>query len=166
MPDSPMRGTSRRWILRDPSEQSWQIEVEERNREKTALITPDGLYDFEIIPCGILFRIGNFSSCNGDSVGSIKWQTCLVYPDSFVVFTTIFNKHVQRLKAVLDAIESSALTLKPQLCWSAFQDQLFRIRIISKDGVRPDLQKPAAISYFPQLRDKKAIGRFSGFCAY
>ncbi|GFT78961.1 hypothetical protein TNCV_3093451 [Trichonephila clavipes] len=30
----------------------WQIEVDERYREKTAFITPDGLYKFKVIPFG------------------------------------------------------------------------------------------------------------------
>lgn len=31
----------------------WQIEVDERDREKTAFVTPDGLYEFKVLPFGL-----------------------------------------------------------------------------------------------------------------
>ncbi|KAM7287924.1 retrovirus-related Pol polyprotein from transposon 17.6 [Ixodes scapularis] len=31
----------------------WQIEVDERDREKTAFVTPDGLYEFKVMPFGL-----------------------------------------------------------------------------------------------------------------
>lgn len=31
----------------------WQIEVDERNRDKRAFVTPDGLYEFEVMPFGV-----------------------------------------------------------------------------------------------------------------
>ena len=31
----------------------WQIEVDEKDREKTAFITPDGLYEFQVMPFGL-----------------------------------------------------------------------------------------------------------------
>lgn len=31
----------------------WQIEVDKRDREKTAFITPDGLYEFKVMPFGL-----------------------------------------------------------------------------------------------------------------
>ena len=31
----------------------WQIEVDERDHEKTAFVTPDGLYEFKVMPFGL-----------------------------------------------------------------------------------------------------------------
>ena len=31
----------------------WQIEVDEKDKEKTAFVTPDGLYEFNVMPFGL-----------------------------------------------------------------------------------------------------------------
>lgn len=144
----------------------WQIEVDERDREKTAFITPDGLYEFKVMPFGLCSAPATFQRVMDTVLAGLKWQTCLVYLDDVVVFAASFEEHLRRLKAVLDAIKLSGLTLKPEKCRFAYHELLFLGHIISKDGVRPDPQKTAAIANFPQPHDKKAVRRFLGLCAY
>ncbi|KAK8771367.1 hypothetical protein V5799_025390 [Amblyomma americanum] len=144
----------------------WQIEVVEKDREKTAFITPDGLYEFKVMPFGLCSAPATFQRVMDTVLAGLKWQTCLVYLDDVVVFAANFDNHLRRLATVLEAIESSGLTLKPEKCRFAYDELLFLGHIISKSGVHPDPQKTAAIAEFPQPIDKKAVRRFLGMCAY
>lgn len=55
---------------------------------------------------------------------------------------TSFVEHMNRLKAVSDAIKFPRLTQ----CRFAYEGLLFLTQIISKDNVHPDLQKTGAIA--------------------
>ncbi|KAM7307501.1 hypothetical protein ISCGN_011137 [Ixodes scapularis] len=63
----------------------WQVEVDERDREKTAFVTPDGLYEFKVMPFGLCTVPATFQ-CVMDTVpAGLKWQSCLVSIDDVVV---------------------------------------------------------------------------------
>lgn len=144
----------------------WQIEVDERDREKTAFITPDGLYEFKVMPFGLCSAPATFQRVMDTVLADLKWQTCLVYLDDVVVFAPNFDEHLRRLEAVFMAIKSSGLTLKAEKCRFAYEELKFLGHVISSEGVRPDPQKTAAVANFPQPRDKKSVRRFLGLCAY
>lgn len=56
----------------------WQIEVDERDREKTAFVTPDGLYEFKVLPFGLCSAPATFQRMMDTVLAGLKWQTCLV----------------------------------------------------------------------------------------
>lgn len=144
----------------------WQIEVDERDREKTAFITPDGLYEFKVMPFGLCTAPATFQRVMDTVLAGLKWQTCLVYLDDVVIFSNTFDEHLQRLRAVLQAITNAGLTLKPTKCRFGYRELKFLGHIVSSEGIRPDPQKTDAVAAFPTPTDKKTIRQFLGLCAY
>lgn len=96
----------------------------------------------------------------------LKWHSCLVYLDDVVVFAATFEEHLKRLEAVLEALRSANLTLKPEKCHFGYEELKFLGHVVSADGVQPDPDKTSAVAAFPTPRDKKAVRRFLGLCAY
>lgn len=144
----------------------WQIEVDERDREKTAFVTPDGLYEFRVLPFGLCSAPATFQRMMDTVLAGLKWQSCLVYLDDVVVFSATFDDHLKRLRQVLDAIRSANLTLKPQKCHFGYKELMFLGHVVSAEGVSPDPAKTAAVATFPTPTDKKGVRRFLGLCAY
>lgn len=144
----------------------WQIEVDERDREKTAFVTPDGLYEFKVLPFGLCSAPATFQRMMDTVLSGLKWQSCLVYLDDVVIFSATFDQHVERLRTVLEAISSAGLTIKPQKCHFGFHELLFLGHVVSSEGIRPDPEKTAAVEKFPRPTDKRAVRRFLGLCAY
>lgn len=134
----------------------WQIEVDERDREKTAFVTPDGLYEFKVLPFGLCSAPATFQRMMDSVLTGLKWQTCLVYLDDVVVFSTTFEEHLSRLRKVLEAVRSAGLSLKPEKCHFGFTELKFLGHVVSAEGVRPDPEKTAPVASFPVPRDKKA----------
>ena len=89
----------------------WQIEVDEKDREKTAFITPDGLYEFQVMPFGLCNAPATFQWMMDLVLADLKWTTCLVYLDDVIVFSTAFLQHLERLESVLRCIQEAGLTL-------------------------------------------------------
>lgn len=144
----------------------WQIEVDERDREKTAFITPDGLYEFKVLPFGLCSAPATFQRMMDTVLGGLKWKSCLVYLDDVVVFSETFEEHLVRLREIFEAIRSAQLSLKPEKCHFAYEELKFLGHVVSYEGVRPDPDKTAAVASFPIPTDKKTIRRFLGLCAY
>lgn len=144
----------------------WQIEVDERDREKTAFVTPDGLYEFKALPFGLCCAPATFQRMMDSVLSGLKWQSCLVYLDDVVVFSATFEQHIERLRSVLHAIQSAGLTIKPEKCQFGYEKLRFLGHVISAEGVGPDPDKTAAVARFPKPRDKKEVRRFLGLCAY
>lgn len=144
----------------------WQIEVDERDREKTAFVTPDGLYEFKALPFGLCSAPATFQRMMDTVLAGLKWQACLVYLDDVVVFSATFDQHLERLRLVLEAIRAADLTIKPEKCQFGFDELRFLGHVISAEGVRPDPEKTEAVARFPTPTDKKSVRRFLGLCAY
>lgn len=65
----------------------WQIEIDGRDRENTAFITRDGLYEFKVTPFGLRRAPATFQRVTDAVLADLKWQTCLVYINDVVVFS-------------------------------------------------------------------------------
>lgn len=140
--------------------------MDERDREKTAFVTPDGLYEFKALPFGLCSAPATFQRMMDTVLSGLKWQSCLVYLDDVVIFSATFEQHIERLRLVLEAIRSANLTIKPEKCQFAFEELRFLGHVISAQGVRPDPEKTAAVAKFSTPIDKKSVRRFLGLCSY
>ena len=76
----------------------WQVEVKPEDREKTAFITPDGLYHFKVMPFGLTNAPATFQRMMDVLLSGLKGNTCLVYLDDIVVFSKTFSEHFSNTK--------------------------------------------------------------------
>ncbi|UYV82809.1 hypothetical protein LAZ67_22000949 [Cordylochernes scorpioides] len=75
----------------------WQIKVDDKDREKTAFITPDGLYEFNVMPFGLCNAPATFERMIDNVLRGLKWDMCLCYLDDIVVYGSTFKEHLTRL---------------------------------------------------------------------
>ncbi|GFT71205.1 hypothetical protein TNCV_3002051 [Trichonephila clavipes] len=68
----------------------WQIEIDEADREKTAFITPEGLYEFKVMPFGLCNAPATFERMMDNLLRHFKWTMCLCYLDDIIVFSETF----------------------------------------------------------------------------
>ena len=57
---------------------SWQVEVKLEDREKTAFITSEGLYEFNVLPFGLCNGPATFQRLMNILLAGIQWHDCLV----------------------------------------------------------------------------------------
>lgn len=75
----------------------WQIPMAEADKEKTAFTTPDGLYEFNVMPFGLCNAPATFERMMDTVLRGFKWKTCLCYLDDVVIFSSRFSQHLERL---------------------------------------------------------------------
>ncbi|GFU85490.1 hypothetical protein TNCV_3178121 [Trichonephila clavipes] len=94
----------------------WQIEIDEADREKTAFITPEGLYEFKVMPFGLCNAPATFERMMDNLLRHFKWTMCLCYLDDIIVFSETFEDHLIRLKLVLKCLQEAGLKLNSKKC--------------------------------------------------
>ena len=88
------------------------MEVAEEDQPTTAFATPEGLYQFRVMPFGLCNAPVTFQSLMNRVLGSLKWSSCLVYLDDITVVGTSFKEHLGDLGVVL---RDTAKTNKVQI---------------------------------------------------
>lgn len=86
--------------------------------------------------------------------------------DTLKLLSSDFNEHLRRLRAVIEAIRTAGLTLKPTKCRFAYGELKFLGHNVSNACVRRFSEKTRALAAFPKLSEKKVVRRFLGFCTY
>ena len=89
-------------------------------------------------------------------------EQCLIYLDDIVVFTKMFEEHIERLGNVFRALRQAGLTLKLSKCDFARREVRYLGHIVSTAGVRPDPTKIEAVSTYPVLNSVKELRQFLG----
>ena len=67
----------------------WQVQVDPKDQEKTAFVTPFGLYQFRVMPFGLSNAPATFQRLMEHVLSGLHWSICLVYLDDIIVFLEI-----------------------------------------------------------------------------
>ena len=92
----------------------WQVEVADEDKDKTAFCTPDGLYEFNVLPFGLCNGPATFQRLMDLVLSGLQWSSCLVYLDDIIVVGRSFHKHLQNLENVFQHLRNAGLKLKPR----------------------------------------------------
>lgn len=144
----------------------WQIQVDEADREKTAFITSEGLYEFNVMPFGLCNAPATFERMMDNLLRHLKWTMCLCYLDDIVVFSETFDDHLNRLTSVLQCIQKAGLILNPRKCLFGAEEIKILGHRVSGKGVRPDADKIQAVKEFPTPKNVHDVKSFLGLCSY
>lgn len=144
----------------------WQCNVAENSKEKTAFITPDGLYHFNVLPFGLCNAPATFERLADTVLQGLKWKEALVYLDDTIVFSDTFSEHLRRLENVFQRLEQANLTLKPSKCFFGFNKVHLLGHVVSEDGISPDPDKLKAVKEFPRPTSVKSCQSYLGLCNY
>lgn len=144
----------------------YQIEMEENSKDKTAFITPDGLYNFKVLPFGLSNSPASFQRLIDSVLGRLKWTIALVYMDDIIVFSDNFETHLSHLNTVLCAISKAGLILQASKCSFGFSKLKYLGHIISADGIEVDPEKVRAIKEFPIPKKPRDVQSFVATCSY
>ena len=116
----------------------WQVKVEECDRDKTAFVTKEGLYEFKVMPFGLSNAPATFQRLMDLTLAGLQWSHCLDYLDDIIVMGHSFEEHLGNLNLVLEWLRDANLKVKPAKC-ALFQEQVCYLgRIISSKGIATD----------------------------
>lgn len=122
--------------------------MSDRDKEKTALVTPDG-FEMNVMP----FRLSNtltwFERMMDTAFRGLRWKLFVCYLDEVVVFSTSFSEHLDRLRTTFWWLFPAGLQRNhKEYHFEHKKIQVLR-QVASPDGVSPDPDEVKAASEFP-----------------
>lgn len=143
-----------------------QIEMHENDIPKTAFNVENGHYEFRRMPFGLKNAPATFQRLMDNILRGVQNESCLVYLDDIIVFSTSLEEHISRLKGVFDRLRNS--NFKIQLEKSEFlkKEVAYLGHIVTPDGVKPNPDKITAIQNYPIPTTQTEIKRFLGLLGY
>lgn len=144
----------------------WQVELDERSKEKTAFSIGNGLWQFNVMPFGLCNAPATFERLMESVLRGLNWKTCLVYLDDIIVFGQNFREHLTRLEEVFNRLRQANLKLSPKKC-NIFQDEVKYLgHIVSRNGISVDQEKVEKIKSWPIPKNRDELRSFLGLCTY
>ena len=142
----------------------WQIPVRPDDRPKTAFRTPDGLYQFRMMPFGLVNAPATFSRLMRSLLRGINHVDN--YIDDILIHTPSFEEHIQTLNEVLKRLRMAGLTAKPSKCMICFEKLEFLGHVIGKGQLAPHQDKLEKIKNARRPQTKKELRAFLGLAGY
>ena len=82
----------------------WQVEMEPSSRRKTAFVTHSGLYEFGVMPFGLVNAPSTFQRLMESVLAGLSGEKCIVYIDDILVPGATWEEHLQKLQQVFQRL--------------------------------------------------------------
>jgi hypothetical protein len=117
---------------------------------KSAFCTKWGLYEFTVMPFGLVNAPATFQRLMNTVLSEKMGQFVLVYLDDILVFSRSVTDHVAHLRWTLGALRKHKLFAKRKKSEFGMKEIEYLGHIVSADGVRPDAGKLEAVRGWPE----------------
>ena len=144
----------------------WQVEMDPRDREKTAFITRHRTYEFNVMPFGLCNAPATFQRLMDQVYKGIAYKYVVVYLDDTNVFSQTFDDHLRHLREVFTRIRKAGLRLNIEKCNFWMNKLPFLGHIIEEKGISPDPEKTSAVQNICPPTSVTMLRSFLGLAGY
>ncbi|CAC5385728.1 unnamed protein product [Mytilus coruscus] len=132
----------------------WQVEMDEKDKEKTAFTSNKRLFHFNVMPMGLCNSVATFQRLMEYILAGLNWETYS------------FESHLTRLGDVLDRIAAQSVKVAPKNVLF-FQNKVsFLGHIVSHEGIAADPEKIESVKMWPIPKTITDVRSFLGTCSY
>ena len=141
-----------------------QIRISEDDIPKTAFITHQGLYEYQVLPFGLSNAPAAFQREMNGIFTNLPFV--LVYMDDILVFSKNEDDHKEHLVAVLKVLRDQNFYAKLAKC-SFFQSEVhFLGHVVSSRGIHVDPGKVKVVTDWPEPKNPSELRSFLGLSNY
>ncbi|KAJ8713199.1 hypothetical protein PYW07_013569 [Mythimna separata] len=137
-----------------------QLSVREEDIQKTAIITPMGLFEFPRMCPGLKNAGQTFQRYIHEVLRGLDF----VFPfiDDLLLASENEDQHREHLHVVLKRLEDNGITINPAKCNLGKPEVQFLGYTVTQEGIKPPQHKIQAITDYPQPKTIEELRRFLG----
>ena len=142
----------------------WQVPLTDRAKEVSAFATPNGLYQYKVMPFGMKNSPATFQRLVNNVICGL--DGCDVYIDDVIIYSDSWSDHLQRIRKFFKRLNKAKLTVnlaKTEFCHATVT---FLGHLVGQGQVKPLEAKVNAIAEFPVPKCKRQLMRFLGVAGY
>ena len=148
----------------DLSKGYWQVPMSEASKPMTAFSTPAGLYQFKVMPFGLVNAPATFCRLMRKLLSGIGNIDSFI--DDIIRFTDTFEEHMDVLRQIFIRLRKYGMTARPSKCFVGFESLECLGFIVGNECLRPDDDKISAIKDAPIPKTKKQVRSFMGLAGF
>ena len=148
----------------DLSKGYWQIPMEEKSKKYTAFVTHSGLYQFEVLPFGLVNSAATFNRMMRTLLHGLK--NVHNYVDDILIHTRTWEEHMVAVREVFRRLRKANLTARPSKCYMGYSEVEFLGHVVGHGVVKPKPHKIEAIQNAERPKTKTQLRSFLGLAGY
>src|SRR4051794_5856707 len=90
----------------------WQVEMNEKDIEKTAFITSEELYEFLVMPFELCNAPVTFQRLMHEVLGNLIYTKVSVYLNDIIIHSKTFEQHLENINEVIEKLRDVKLMSK------------------------------------------------------
>ena len=139
-----------------------QIRMDSASSEITAFATPNGLFEYTVMPFGLVNAPAIFQRMAQMVFGEDYGNICLVYIDDIIIFAKTFEELVARFEKCCEHMQRSNIYINVRKCRFGFRQIKYLGHIISEGRCMPDPESLSKVDALVTPRDVQSLRRFLG----
>ena len=142
----------------------WQIPLTNRAKEISAFVTPDGLFQYKVMPFGMKNSPPTFQRLINQLIAGIEGIGA--YIDDVIVYSDSWDDHLRIIRTFFERLTEYTLTVNLVKSEFGHGTLTFLGHVVGQGQVKPVEAKIQSISDFPVPTNKKQLMRFLGMAGY
>lgn len=137
-----------------------QVPLAPEDRHKSAVITPFGLYEFNVMTFGLCNAAQSFQRLMDTAMRGLKF--CHAYIDDIIIASVDQQSHEQHLKTILERLRKFGLSINFSKCVFGVKEVDYLGYNINEDGLKPLKKRVEAIINYKKPKTVQELRRFLG----
>ena len=148
----------------DLSKGFWQIPMREKDKAKTAFVTPDGHFQFKRMPFGLVNATATFNRLMRKVLCQVPNTDSFV--DDVLIHTQSWGAHLDTLRKTLETLREVQLAVRPTKCYLGYAKLNFLGHQVGGGSLYPQTDKISRILAAENPTTKREVRSFLGLVGY
>jgi hypothetical protein len=150
----------------DLSKGYYQIPIPPHLRYLTAFSTPDGHFEFNVMPFGLSNAPSIFTRMMRKLLAPIPNPGLHHFMDDILLATRTWDEHLALLRQLLQRLRETGLTARPSKCLIGFEELEFLGHTLKQGTILPEAKNVEKMLKAPHPVTKRDVKSFLGMCGF